>query len=88
MPYIKKELREILDLPIKTLSNQINTTGSLNYCITKLCLDFLNRAIINYTSLNEIIGVLECAKLEFYRRMLNLYEDKKRLENGDVYIAV
>ena len=30
-------------------------------------------------------GALECAKLEFYRRVVSKYEDQKILDNGDVY---
>ena len=32
-----------------------------------------------------LIGVLECAKLELYRRVAAPYEDDKIDENGDVY---
>lgn len=88
MPYVDKMLREKLDPPIQDLSNQIFSIGSLNYSITKLCLNFLKKSIINYASLNEIIGVLDCAKLEFYRRAVSAYEDKKIAENGDIYIDV
>lgn len=36
----------------------------------------------------EIGGAIECAKLEFYRRVAAPYEDKKIAENGDVYPAI
>jgi hypothetical protein len=39
----------------------------------------------SYSIINDIVGVLECAKMEFYRRVAVPYEDKKRTENGDVY---
>jgi len=32
-----------------------------------------------------VIGALEACKLEFYRRAVVPYEDKKIKENGDVY---
>ena len=86
MPYIDKAAHKKLDPLINTLATEISTIGSLNYCITKLCLNFLKRSIISYTALNEIPGVLECAKLEFYRKVLAKYEDKKCQENGEVYI--
>lgn len=38
-----------------------------------------------YDSLNAVIGVLECAKQEFYRRAAVPYENQKITENGDVY---
>ncbi len=34
---------------------------------------------------NALIGVLESAKLELYRRMIAPYEDVKMKENGDCY---
>lgn len=34
---------------------------------------------------SEIIGALECCKLELYRRIAAPYEDIKIGENGDVY---
>lgn len=86
MPYIEKRSQEKINLPLNSLSKNIDTVDSLNYCITKFCLKFLNRSTLSYITLNEIIGVLECAKLEFYRRLLSVYEDKKIDENGDVYI--
>lgn len=56
--------------------------GHLNYIITKLLVELKPQ---NYKEFNAIIGVLESAKLEFYRRKVTPYEDKKIEENGDVY---
>lgn len=86
MPYIEKETRKKLNPAIDSLANEINTVGELNYCITRFCLNFLEKSVVSYVTLNEIIGLLECIKLEFYRRVLSFYEDKKCSENGDVYI--
>jgi hypothetical protein len=62
------------------------TLGELNYVITKTCLDYLDTADNpGYAEYNEVIGVLECAKLELYRRAVAPYEDKKIVQNGDVY---
>lgn len=33
----------------------------------------------------SVLGAIECAKLEFYRRVAAPYETTKALENGDVY---
>jgi len=49
-----------------------------------LCLDYLPPKP-SYSDYNALVGVLECAKLEFYRRAVAAYEDKKIKENGDVY---
>jgi len=40
---------------------------------------------VRYAHLNEVVGVLECAKLELYRRVVAPYEDQKMTESGDVY---
>jgi hypothetical protein len=32
-----------------------------------------------------MIGALECAKLELYRRLASPYEDLKIADNGDIY---
>jgi hypothetical protein len=83
MPYIKQEDRGILDLNINPHTNL--SPGELNYCVTRLVDRYLKYHGKNYTSINEVIGVLECAKLEAYRRLGAPYEDKKKEENGDVY---
>lgn len=79
-----KEKRLQLNPIIETLAEKINTIGSLNYSITKL-LYFLQRSNLSYISLNEIIGVLECAKLEFHRRVIAQYENEKCDLNSEVY---
>jgi hypothetical protein len=62
------------------------TPGELNFCITRMCLEYTGANWSpNYALFNEIIGVLECVKQEFYRRAVAPYEDKKIEENGDVY---
>jgi hypothetical protein len=81
MPYIKPERREALE----KYSGGPATVGELNYAITKLCDAYLKEIGLNYTNLNAVIGVLECAKLEFYRRIAAPYEDIKLAENTDVY---
>jgi hypothetical protein len=81
MPYIRPcPARQIADNELDGLPNG---PGELNYLITKLCLDYLGTE--SYSKYNEVIGVLECAKLEMYRRAVAPYEDKKIAENGDVY---
>lgn len=94
MPYIKQEQRggfvEVKRLP--------KDAGELNYLITSLCIatmrDWGHEAcaeggvapmdLISYASINAVIGALECAKLELYRRQAAPYEDQKVLDNGDM----
>ena len=93
MPYIKKEQRVQVDTQIKELANSILNTigydktqraGVLNYTITKLLPEIYTLDKVRYSDLNEIIGILECCKHEFYRRGVVPYENLKLLENGSV----
>lgn len=85
MPYIPDEEREEWE---QTVIPQIKTPGQLNYMISDLIDTYLWGKNLNYTALNDAIGVLECAKMELYRRVAAPYEDKKCEENGDVYTCL
>tara|TARA_B100000745_G_scaffold150166_1_gene98169 strand:- start:1162 stop:1440 length:279 start_codon:yes stop_codon:yes gene_type:complete len=80
MPYIKAEDRNLMDDGVLP-----RTEGELNYTISTLLDEYLAEYGFNYANLNKVVGVLECAKLEIYRRMAAPYEDQKMQENGDVY---
>jgi hypothetical protein len=84
MPYITRLQKDRLNKDIISKSTT-QSLGELNYVITKLCLDYLSRAGVNYTSINSVVGMLESAKLEFYHRIIADYKDDKIEENGDVY---
>jgi len=58
--------------------------GELNYLITCLCHRYIHDKGLRYDNINEVIGVLECARLEFYRQVAAPYEDKKKCENGAI----
>lgn len=81
MPYIKPDRRDaiVLDREVP------RTTGELNYAFTDLILDYLSQHQLSYQTYNDVLGALEGAKLEFYRRIVAPYEDEKIKENGDVY---
>lgn len=78
MPYIKEEVKKVVD----TLGP--STSGELNYAITKVVTAFLG-ANPNYAKFNDAVGALESAKLELYRRLIAPYENQKQHDNGDVY---
>lgn len=80
MPYVRKTDRARLDG-----GGEPKTPGELNYVISKKIDSYLTHKGVSYANLNEVIGVLECAKLELYRRIAAGYEDSKIAENGDVY---
>ena len=88
MPYIKERDREKLDPLIDLLLKEIDSeVGKGNYVITKIAQRIAGKYTVyhSYTSLNSAIGMLECAKMEYYRRLVAPYEDLKIKENGDVY---
>ena len=90
MPYIKPEYRGWIETGISELLDAIeidesSKDGKLNYAITRL-IDELYEP--SYSQYNRAIGVLECVKLELYRRLVAPYEDTKISENGDVYIGL
>lgn len=85
MPYITtKERQQVCE------DTTPRTVGELNFLITQLIIEFLSRQARypNYEQYNAMVGVLECVKMELYRRMISKYEDKKKKENGDVYPSV
>ena len=88
MPYIENTKRfkfeSLLEDFSRILEKSDLTGGDMNYLITSLLYKFSTKTAPNYKKYNEIIGVLECSKLEFYRRLVSEYEDKKIQENGDV----
>ncbi len=79
MPYIKKERRKDV-----IVSGALNA-GELNYEITQIINRYLIKKEEKYQTYNDIIGALEGAKLEIYRRVIVPYENIKASENGDVY---
>lgn len=60
--------------------------GDLNYLFTRIAVDYFKNNGGRYQQINDVLGALEGAKLEFYRRVAVPYEDKKCEENGDVYV--
>jgi hypothetical protein len=89
MPYILKEDRDALDYAIFDITARIlakdGTAGRMNYCISSMINMMIEKKGLSYSNVNEIIGALECIKLELYRRVAAPYEDLKIEENGDVY---
>ena len=91
MPYIVQEDRLPLNPHIESLVVAIrataglspNTEGLVAYTITRL----LNRVYPkdSYAQLALVMGMLDTVGMEFYRRRIAKYEDKKMEESGDVY---
>lgn len=86
MPYIKKEDREKFDeYEVDELAATCTGPGELNYLLTRILVGYVEYRGESYATYNEVIGVLECAKMELARRRLSIYEDEKCKSNGDVY---
>ena len=86
MPYIHQQDREYLsDIVTQFKTIEFENPGQLNYLITELIKAYIPNNTVTYTTVNDIVGVLECAKQEFYRRVASPYEDNKIEKNGDVY---
>lgn len=90
IPYIKKEGRngrEKIDPLIQPIIDHLKdipqeeVDGVINYIVTKILKNIYPPRYYHY---NKAIGVLECIKQEYYRRVVAPYEDKKIVENGDV----
>lgn len=86
MPYIKLAGRNRLDPLLRQLAQTMPAdAGELNYLITRIIDTYIQVKGLNYSNLNEVIGVVECVKQEYYRRIAIPYEDGKIRDNGDVY---
>ncbi len=93
MPYIPQVDRPAYDDSIRRLADtlaqqpQNQRKGHANYVVTQILrfawgLD--EESGESYSSYADIIGALECAKLEMYRRWAAAYEDKAIAKNGDL----
>ena len=84
MPYISQQRREVL--ADRLVGHRIKGAGELNFVLTGIVNQYIHdHGGLSYSAINEVVGVLECAKLEAYRRVAVPYEDDKCAENGDVY---
>jgi hypothetical protein len=80
VPYIKEDEKPYMQFALP------KTPGELNFMLTTIVKAYWNyKGSTGYQHINDIIGALEGAKLEFYRRVAAPYEDTKITENGDVY---
>jgi 3D (Asp-Asp-Asp) domain-containing protein len=87
MPYIKKEDRERIDECINPiqLGYSAKTAGDLNYIFSLISRGYIEGKGKSYQTMNDIIGALEGAKLELYRRIVAPYEDEKIVTNDDIF---
>lgn len=79
MPYIPQSEKIKVDQ-----DKSITNAGQFNYALNQVISAYIDQNKFNYQTCNDIIGAMECAKMELYRRLVAPYEDKKILQNGDV----
>lgn len=93
MPYIPSSDRPVYDPQIKQLAELLarqpadRRKGHANYVITQILRKAWgvdDPAHESYSSYADIIGTLECAKHELYRRRLAAYEDTAIAKHGDL----
>lgn len=84
MPYISQEDRAKYDEEIYALAEKLVDVpaGHVNYAISKMFSIMINLSGESYATYNELVGVLECAKLELFRTKIGRYENKRIEENG------
>lgn len=87
MPYIALERRRDLCVNVHPV-----TPGELTYVLSVLADNYLlyhaeDKGDISFRRISEVLGSLEATKLELYRRVIAPYEDGKREQNGEVFIA-
>ena len=101
MPYIARDRRKRLIKGVDEIADAIMALaledadeveacakpnpGDVNFVISKLLHYLYTFEGKSYSNINEVIGILECAKQEFYRRQAAPYEDKKKDISGDVF---
>lgn len=84
MPYIKRTKRSPIDCALSNVCPLLEEEGDYNYAITILMHNYIQKNGLKYKNMNAIMGVVECAKEEFYRTVVAPYEDKKIVENGNI----
>lgn len=84
MPYIQQHERPQFDGVLDGLGS-FSGPGQLNYVLSQVIDDYIRENGLSYVTVNDAVGVLECLKMELYRRIVAPYEDKKIEANGDVF---
>ena len=94
MPYILKSKRKLFKEILANIKETIEilavsdkdciVAGDLNYLITKILDIYIEINGECYANYNEVMGMLECCKQEYYRKRIAIYEDKKEKLNGKV----
>lgn len=74
MPYVPNSERQ------KSNDGVLPNAGVLNYTVHQLIDEYFKQNGRNYQTINDVIGVMDCVKMELYRRMVSEYEEIKILQ--------
>jgi hypothetical protein len=90
MPYIPQARRNgiALELGADRLDWIPSNAGDLNFLVSTFIANYIRANGLKYAVVNEMIGALECAKMELNRVIIGPYEDRKISENGGVYQGI
>lgn len=90
MPYICPTDRLVIDNDLMEdgISWTPENAGELNFLVSTFIANYIRAKGLKYAVVNEMIGALECAKLELNRVIIGPYEDIKIQENGPVYAGI
>ena len=90
MPYIPQNTRTSIDYDL--MAQGVTWTpanaGELNFLVSTFIANYIRENGLKYAVVNEMIGALECAKMELNRVIIGPYEDRKIEENGGVYQGI
>jgi hypothetical protein len=94
MPYVTTNNKTVIDPALQEIITMIERSeedgfheidcGNLNYILTRIIMAYWKKGG-RYKHINDIVGAMDCATKEFYRRVAVPYEKKKAKQNGDVY---
>lgn len=92
MPYIKEEHRKTLEPIIDNLLREIaniqlddntaNVECIINYFMLKLLSNVYS--VKTQGEIYDVIGLLECCKLEFYRKTAASINDQEEYDQGEI----
>lgn len=63
----------------------LDSGAELNYFFTAMIAAYMKEQGLRYQNISDVVGALEGAKQEFFRKVVNPYEELKEGENGPVY---
>ena len=85
MPYINQADRNRMEeVEHSLVESGIVNAGELQYVIALAIREYMETHPFRYQTMNDVLGALNGANLEFYRRYVAPYEDKAIRKNGDI----